>query len=67
MTNHQCTHCAAFLTSNEIALYKKLISRDAENFLCLDCFASELSTTREKLEDLIERLYQMGTCSLFVR
>ncbi|MCI6004432.1 MAG: hypothetical protein SOY73_16880 [Blautia sp.] len=62
MTEHQCSKCAAPLTSDEIALFKKLVSREAEKFLCLDCFAAELSTTREKLEDLIEHLYQMGTC-----
>lgn len=67
MTDHHCSKCNTPLTSDEIALYKKLISRDAEKFLCLDCFATELSTTREKLENLIEHLYRMGTCSLFVR
>lgn len=67
MTDHQCKNCNKMLSSDEIALFKKLISRDAESFLCLDCFAVELSTTREKLEGLIEHLYRMGTCSLFIR
>lgn len=67
MKEHLCFHCGKKLCSDEIALFKKLVSREAEEFLCLECFAVELSTTKEKLEGLIEHLYRMGNCSLFVR
>lgn len=64
---HQCNKCNTVLTSDEIALYRKLISRSAVTYLCLDCLAAELSTTREKLEELIEYFYRTGICTLFVR
>ena len=59
--------CGAGLTGDEIALYKKMISRGAEEFLCLDCLAGECSTTREKLEQLIAFYHRTGICALFVK
>lgn len=67
MTEHQCRRCRKHLVSDEISLYRKLVLRSADTYLCLDCLAEELSTTREKLEGLIEYYYRTGICSLFVK
>ena len=67
MTGHRCMRCGAGLTGDEIALHKKMISRGAEEFWCLDCLAAECSTTREKLERLIAFYHRTGICTLFVK
>ena len=67
MTEHQCRKCGAFLETDEISMYRKLISRSAVTYLCLDCLAEELSTTREKLTGLIQYFYETGICTLFVK
>lgn len=60
-----CDQCGKELTTNEIGLTKKLISRKALEFLCMDCLASYLGTTREILEEKIEQFKEEG-CDLFV-
>lgn len=67
MTNHRCFKCEAFLTTDEISLYRKLISRSAQKYLCLDCLATEMSVKKEKLNNLIQYYYESGNCSLFVK
>lgn len=62
-----CMRCGARLSGDEIALYRKLIFRGAEEFLCIDCLAADCSTTREKLEKLVAFFHKTGTCSLFVK
>ena len=59
-----CLQCGKLLSSDEIALYKKLISLSAEQFMCIDCLAKYLGTTKEALEKKIEQFRQMG-CYLF--
>lgn len=67
MTNHTCMRCGARLHSDEIALYRKMVCRGATQYLCLDCLASDIPTTRGKLESLIQWFYRTGVCTLFVR
>lgn len=67
MTDRLCMRCGAGLTGDEIALHKKMICRSAEEFLCLNCQASDYGTTREKLERLIAYFHRTGICSLFAK
>jgi hypothetical protein len=67
MTDHRCMRCDSPLTGDEIALYKKLVFREAEQYLCLDCMASGLSEPREKLEKLIQYFHRTGICTLFAK
>ena len=60
-----CDKCGKELTKNEIGLTKKLISRKAMEFLCMDCLASYLGTTKEILEGKIEQFKEEG-CDLFI-
>lgn len=67
MAEHVCMRCGAELHGDEIALYRKMVFRGATQFLCLNCLAEDISTTREKLEALIQWFYRTGVCTLFVR
>ena len=67
MTDHFCKTCKAQLMSDEIALHMKLFNRAAKEFLCLDCQAAYLNVERSKLEEVIERYHQSGTCVLFAK
>lgn len=67
MTHSTCIRCASLLSGDEIALYKKLVYREAEQYLCLNCMAANLATTRSKLEQLIAYFHQTGICTLFVK
>ena len=59
--------CGAALTGDEIALHRKLIFRQAEEFLCMDCLAQDCSTTRGQLEKLAAYYHKTGICTLFVK
>ncbi len=52
------------LDKNTIALNKKLLGMEIENFYCLDCLADYLNTTVEDLLDKIEEFKEEG-CTLF--
>lgn len=67
MTHHTCKCCNSSLSGDEIALYKKLVYREASQYLCLDCLASNLDTTRDALEQLITYFHQTGICTLFAK
>lgn len=60
-----CDKCGKQLSKEEIALTKKLISRNAIEFLCLDCLADYLGTTKEALLEKIEQFKEEG-CELFI-
>lgn len=61
-----CKECGAELLADDIAIYRKLVNRGASEFLCIDCLAEKLSTTREEIERLIEYYRSTGKCTLFV-
>lgn len=61
----QCRECDAKLAPDEIAIYMKLVSRDATSFLCIDCLAKRLACSRQAIEDLIRFLRESGHCTLF--
>ena len=60
----RCQKCERELEADEIALYMKMINRGAEEFMCIDCLAAELSTSREHLEKRIVQFRRAG-CTLF--
>ena len=67
MAVHKCMKCGAPLCGDEIALHKKLFSRESVKFFCLDCMAEYCSTSREKLENWIAYFHRTGVCSLFAK
>lgn len=67
MTDHTCMKCGKNLMSDEIALHRKLFSRSAKEFMCLDCQAAYLGVDRTQLEKVIEMYHRSGTCVLFAK
>ncbi len=59
-----CIRCGAALSSDEIALHKKLYNRAAESFMCIRCSSAYLEVTQEMLTAKIEEFKKMG-CTLF--
>ena len=67
MTDHLCKPWAKNLTSDEIALHRKLFGRASTEFMCLDCQAAYLRVDRSRLEKTIEMYHKSGTCVLFAK
>ncbi|MBR3171830.1 MAG: hypothetical protein IKF22_11420 [Lachnospiraceae bacterium] len=63
---HKCMRCGKELKSDEIALYRKLIWREASEYLCIECLAGDLSSTPERLCQLIDYFRTKQKCCLFV-
>lgn len=63
--HNQCLECDRNLTSNEKAIYMKLVDRTASRFLCLDCLGRKMGCGREPLEERIRYYRESGNCVLF--
>lgn len=60
-----CCECKIALKKEEVALSKKLIDVDTEDFYCLDCLADYLECSTEDLKIKIREFKEQG-CSLFL-
>lgn len=60
-----CTQCGAQLYDDDIAIYRKLVYRAAEEFCCRDCLAKQFGCQREKIDRLIRYYRESGECTLF--
>lgn len=60
----KCVKCLREVIPDEMGLTKKLMGRGTEKYFCIDCLANELSSTPERLNELIERFKKEG-CALF--
>ncbi len=66
MANYDtCIRCGAALGDDDIAIYRKLIHRAAEEFYCIDCLAAHFDCTRAAIEKLIAHYRESGECTLF--
>ena len=61
----ECCECGRTLLKDEIALCKKLLGIDTEEFYCIDCLSEYLECTRTDLEIKIQEFKEQG-CSLFL-
>ena len=61
-----CFCCGAELPADDIAIFRKLVIRGAEEFLCIGCLSQRLGCTRADIERLIEYYRSTGKCTLFV-
>ncbi len=59
-----CFECQAELTPDDIGFHKKMISRGAEEFLCIPCLCKRFDMTRERALELIAQFRKSG-CTLF--
>ena len=60
-----CKQCGAKLMADDIAIYKKMVLRTADEFLCIDCLAKYFNVSRKAIEDKIRYFRESGKCALF--
>lgn len=60
----KCMTCERELTADEIAIYKRLISRGAEQFACKSCLAKKLGVEEADIDRKIDFFRRHG-CTLF--
>lgn len=60
-----CCDCARQLKRDEVALSRKLIDVDTQDFYCLDCLAEFIGCTKQDLEEKIQEFKEQG-CTLFL-
>lgn len=51
--------------TDDVAIYLKLVTRNAQDFLCIDCLGEQLKCGREPIEQLIQYFRKSGKCVLF--
>ena len=59
-----CIKCQRELKSDEIAIYRRLIYRDAQEYMCKECLAAYLGVPAEVIEARIVYYKKIG-CTLF--
>ena len=60
-----CADCGKPISKDEIALSKKLIDPDTEEFYCLSCMAENFGCTVDDLRIKIQEFKEQG-CTLFL-
>lgn len=60
-----CSQCANPLKKDEIALSRKLIDLDTEEFYCISCMADYFGCSVEDLQVKIQEFKEQG-CTLFL-
>ena len=60
-----CDECGRPLSKDEVGLNKKLISRETEVFLCIDCLSEQLDCDVYDLQIKIDEFKEEG-CALFL-
>lgn len=61
----QCIDCGKMLIKDEIALNKKLIAPDIDEFQCLECMSTSFNCDVKDLRIKIDEFREQG-CSLFI-
>lgn len=59
-----CLQCGRELIPDEIAMYKKLVSRKASGYMCFACIAKQFQVTEELIRKKADYFKKAG-CRLF--
>ena len=59
-----CIQCQKILERDEIAIYRRLIHREAEEYLCKECLAAFLGVPVAVIDSRIAYFKKIG-CTLF--
>ena len=62
----QCFQCGRQLIADEIAVYRKMVNRSTDRFLCKTCLAAYFGVDEDKIDKKIEQFKRIG-CLLFVQ
>lgn len=60
----ECKKCGAQLSCDEMAVYRRLVYRDASEFLCKKCLAKEFDISEAEIDKKIAYFKSVG-CTLF--
>lgn len=60
-----CIECKKPIETDEAAIYRKMVQRNAKEYMCIDCLAKYLGVSRQAIEDRIRYYRESGTCVLF--
>ena len=66
MVDMCCKKCNKPLEADEIAIYKRLVSRGAEEFLCIPCLAEYYRCSESIIHERIAFYKRIG-CTRFVK
>lgn len=61
----RCMECGKRLARDDIGIYRRLVNRGAEKFLCTDCLAEYFGCQRSLIEERIAYYKSIG-CTLFL-
>ena len=68
MANYNtCKQCGAPLGGDDIAIYRKLVHRGAQEFLCIDCLAAYFQCPRAEIEKRIRWYRESGSARCFAK
>lgn len=59
-----CFRCGQVLSADEIAIYRRMVNRGADAFLCIPCLAKHFHVPESLIFEKIEHFRAMG-CTLF--
>jgi len=59
-----CMNCDRPLTADEVAVHRKLVSRESSKFMCKTCLAAYFNVPEEKIDQKIIQFKRQG-CLLF--
>lgn len=59
-----CFRCGHVLSTDEIAIYRRMVNRGADAFLCIPCLAEHFHVPASLIFEKIEHFRAMG-CTLF--
>jgi len=60
-----CLNCGKEILGDESAIYRKLVNRLADKFLCIPCLAIHFNCKEAHIRELIKHYRESGICSLF--
>lgn len=60
-----CRKCGAHLTSDEKAIYMKLVSRTASSFLCMDVWRKRCTVSEKRLKNVSDIIGNPATAYCF--
>jgi hypothetical protein len=60
-----CLNCGKEILGDESAIYRKLVNKLAENFLCIPCLAKHFNCNESYIRDLIKYYRKSGICAMF--
>ncbi|HIW73680.1 MAG TPA: hypothetical protein H9684_05110 [Firmicutes bacterium] len=64
MAENLCRECGKPLTGDEIAIYKRMVNRGADSFLCIPCLSRFFKVDEARVREKVEHFRRQG-CTLF--